>query len=80
MYELQRSFGGNGLVMGVDEVGRGALAGPLTVCAVVLPQEPKIWGINDSKRLSPARRLELAVMVDRQYGKNDSGLRDLEIL
>lgn len=63
MYELQRSFGGNGLVMGVDEVGRGALAGPLTVCAVILPQEPKIWGIDDSKRLSPARRLELAVRI-----------------
>ena len=63
MYELQRSLGGDGLVMGVDEVGRGALAGPLTVCAVALPQEPKIWGIDDSKQLSPARRLELAARI-----------------
>ncbi len=66
MYELQRSLGGDGLVMGVDEVGRGALAGPLTVCAVILPQEPKIWGIDDSKRLSPARRLELAKRIREQ--------------
>lgn len=63
MYELQRTLGGDGLVVGVDEVGRGALAGPLTVGAVVLPQEPKVWGINDSKKLTPARREELAARI-----------------
>ena len=60
MYALMREMGGDGLVLGVDEVGRGALAGPLTVCAVALPPEPRIWGINDSKQLTPARRVELA--------------------
>lgn len=63
MYRLQRDLGGDGIVVGVDEVGRGALAGPLTVGAVVLPQEPKVWGINDSKKLTPARREELAARI-----------------
>ena len=49
MYDLQTELGGTGLVLGVDEVGRGALAGPLTVAAVCLPSDPIVWGINDSK-------------------------------
>ena len=60
MYELQRTLAGGGVAIGVDEVGRGAIAGPLTVGAVVLPDEPIIWGINDSKQLTPARREALA--------------------
>lgn len=60
MYEEQHSYGGNGVVVGVDEVGRGAVAGPLTVAAVVLPSAPLIYGLNDSKKLSPAKREELA--------------------
>lgn len=63
MYELQRELGGEGLVVGVDEVGRGALAGPLTVGAVVLPEQPHVWGLDDSKRLSPARREALATQI-----------------
>lgn len=45
--------------VGLDEVGRGPLAGPLTVGAVVLPETPHIVGLNDSKRLTPARREQL---------------------
>lgn len=63
MYAMQRRLGGGGVVVGVDEVGRGALAGPLTVAAVCLPDEPVIWGINDSKQLSPARREALAARI-----------------
>ena len=37
MYELMHELGGDGVVVGVDEVGRGSVAGPLTVCAVCLP-------------------------------------------
>lgn len=51
---------GCALVAGLDEVGRGALAGPLTAAAVVLPPAPRIEGLDDSKRLSPQRREELA--------------------
>ncbi len=63
MYALQHELGGGGVIVGVDEVGRGSLAGPLTVGAVVLPDDPIIWGINDSKQLTPSRREALASTV-----------------
>lgn len=63
MYALQRELSGGGIALGVDEVGRGAIAGPLTVCAVALPEEPIIWGLNDSKQLTPERREELATLI-----------------
>ena len=63
MYELQRELGGDGVVLGVDEVGRGSIAGPLTVCAVALPNDPMIWGLNDSKQLTPAKREVLAARI-----------------
>lgn len=63
LYENMRELGGAGVVVGVDEVGRGSVAGPLTVCAVCLPDEPRVWGINDSKQLTPAKREVLAVLI-----------------
>lgn len=63
MYARARELGGPGLVLGLDEVGRGSVAGPLTVCAVALPDEPVIMGINDSKQLAPKRRSELAARI-----------------
>lgn len=60
LYEEQRAFGGDGIVVGLDEVGRGAIAGPLTVGAVVLPAEPLIVGLDDSKKLTPEHREVLA--------------------
>lgn len=63
MYALMRELGGPGVVLGVDEVGRGAVAGPLTVCALALPDEPVVWGVNDSKQLSPERRRVLAARI-----------------
>lgn len=63
MYESMYELGGSGVIVGVDEVGRGSVAGPLTVCAVCLPSEPRIWGINDSKQLSPAKREILSAQI-----------------
>ncbi len=63
MYEQMRELGGNGVVIGVDEVGRGSVAGPLTVCAVCLPMEPRILGVNDSKQLTAAKREMLSVRI-----------------
>lgn len=48
-------------IVGIDEVGRGPLAGPLAVGAVVLPNEPKIAGLNDSKQV---RDVDRAAMAD----------------
>jgi ribonuclease HII len=50
-------------VAGVDEAGRGPLAGPVVAAAVVLPRELRIEGINDSKQLTPARREELYGLI-----------------
>jgi ribonuclease HII len=49
--------------IGVDEAGRGPLAGPVVVAAVALPEKLKIKGINDSKKLAPEVRQELAQKI-----------------
>jgi ribonuclease HII len=51
------------LVAGVDEVGRGPLAGPVVTAAVILDPEHPIDGLMDSKKLSEKRREELAVLI-----------------
>lgn len=65
LYKLERDLRSEGyhVVAGIDEVGRGALAGPLTACACVLPPLPHIDGLDDSKRLSPDRRTEIAEQI-----------------
>jgi ribonuclease HII len=56
--------GGTGLIAGVDEVGRGPLAGPVVACAVVMPPEARaIAGVDDSKRLTCAARVRLAARI-----------------
>ena len=45
-----------GLVCGIDEAGRGPLAGPVCAAAVILPEEYDLPGLNDSKKLSPKAR------------------------
>jgi ribonuclease HII len=47
------------LICGVDEVGRGPLAGPVVAAAVILPPDTNIKGLNDSKKLSESQRNEL---------------------
>jgi ribonuclease HII len=68
MYALEAELRERGcvLVAGVDEVGRGALAGPLTAAAVILSADPRIEGLDDSKKLSPQRRGELAIVIREQ--------------
>ena len=47
------------IICGVDEAGRGPLAGPVCAAAVILPRGLEIEGLNDSKKLSPKKREEL---------------------
>lgn len=47
---------GNDVVVGIDEVGRGAWAGPLTLGAVVVPRSPRMYKIRDSKQLTEEER------------------------
>jgi len=52
-------------IAGVDEVGRGPLAGPVAAAAVILPADHSIEGLNDSKKLSHRRRQQLAEQICR---------------
>ncbi len=54
------------LVCGVDEVGRGPLAGPLVVAACIMPPFLRIKGINDSKKLSSKKREELYKIIVKE--------------
>lgn len=64
-YERALSKGTPGVIVGLDEVGRGAVAGPLAVGAVVLPEEPQVEGLNDSKQIRPSLRSEIAREIER---------------
>ncbi len=61
-HTLEAELGG--IVAGVDEVGRGPWAGPVTACAVVLDAARIPDGLNDSKKLTEARRDVLAVEIE----------------
>ncbi len=54
------------IVVGIDEVGRGSLAGPVTAAAVILPTDIKIRGANDSKLLDPYAREKLVKKIKAQ--------------
>lgn len=61
MLKVERGLWQNGvqLVCGVDEVGRGPLAGPVVAAAVILPKHVELKGVRDSKALTPQKREEL---------------------
>jgi ribonuclease HII len=63
---IERELRANGAkyIAGMDEVGRGPLAGPVVACAIVMPPgERAISGVDDSKALEPAERERLAVLI-----------------
>ena len=59
MYEYERQYRDRGYVCGIDEVGRGPLAGPVVAAAVILPVDHNILYLNDSKQLSAKKREQL---------------------
>jgi len=62
-YEDNCCSNGYKLIAGVDEAGRGPLAGPVAAGAVILPDDIEIIGVNDSKKLSSKRRKQLAEQI-----------------
>lgn len=62
-YENEIYKQGYQTIAGVDEVGRGPLAGPVVAAAVILPADFQILGINDSKQLSEGKREELFELI-----------------
>ena len=65
MWQIEQSFFEKGIevICGVDEAGRGPLAGPVCAAAVILPAGIDIPGLNDSKKLSDKRRRELFPVI-----------------
>jgi len=78
--ELRKTVGP--LIAGVDEVGRGPLAGPVVACAVIMPPDARaIPGVDDSKRLSAAQRDRLAPKIRERavcYGIGAASVREID--
>ena len=65
MWEIEDSLGLH-VICGVDEAGRGPLAGPVCAAAVILPEHLQIPGLNDSKKLTDKKRRELFPVIQQQ--------------
>jgi ribonuclease HII len=65
VFEKEAHLAGFKRVAGVDEAGRGPLAGPVVAAAVIFDTLPLDLGIKDSKKLSPGKRAELSVVIEK---------------
>jgi ribonuclease HII len=82
-YEEELYARGYSLVAGVDEAGRGPLAGPVVAAAVILPGRVFLSGLNDSKKISPVRREELAHQIKQvalDWAIGLSTVKEIELL
>lgn len=68
LWEIHHGYRQQGyqMICGVDEAGRGPLAGPVCAAAVILPEDYEIPGLNDSKQLSDKKRRELYPVIKEQ--------------
>lgn len=66
MKQYERKYEHLGYVCGIDEVGRGPLAGPVVACAVILPRNCQILYLNDSKKLTAKKREELYEVIMKE--------------
>lgn len=80
LYKNGKERGAVRYIAGVDEVGRGPLAGPVVAAAVILPEDFSVLGVNDSKKLSEKRREELYEMILREAVAWSIGMRDNEVI
>ena len=80
-YENEALAEGFSLVCGVDEAGRGPLAGPVCAAAVILPPQLEIPGLNDSKKLTDKKRRELFDVITAEavsYGIAFASEREID--
>lgn len=70
----------NQLVAGVDEVGRGPLAGPVVTAAVIINENFDLIEVNDSKKLSPKKRLELYPKILSEAVSVAIGLKNADVI
>jgi len=80
VYEKEAYSEGIKIIAGIDEAGRGPLAGPVVAAAVVLPENIFISGLNDSKKLSEKRREELYSIITEKAIAYDVGIVDEKII
>lgn len=66
MKKYEKEYAAYGTICGIDEVGRGPLAGPVVAGAVILPKDCQILYLNDSKQLSEKKREELYEVIMRE--------------
>jgi ribonuclease HII len=64
LYESEARHSGYSLIAGIDEAGRGPLAGPVVAAAVILPKNVKLEGVRDSKRMTPRARKEAFYRIE----------------
>ena len=79
-YEKELYKQGMTLIAGVDEVGRGPLAGPVVAVAVILPKDCKIRGLNDSKKIPKKKHLEIFQTVQEQALAIGVGIMDNQVI
>ena len=79
-YEKELYAQGIDLIAGVDEVGRGPLAGPVVVAAVILPKGCKIPGLNDSKKIPKAKHKEIYEVVLQNAIAIGIGVKDNHVI
>ena len=79
-YEKELYKQGLTFIAGVDEVGRGPLAGPVVAAAVILPKNCKIRGLNDSKKIPKKKHLEIYQAVQDQALAIGIGIKDNHII
>ena len=65
-YERELVYKGYKYICGVDEVGRGPLAGPVVCAAVIMPLDDIIDGVDDSKKLTAKKRASVAELISRK--------------
>lgn len=80
MWQIEDSFYAQGcqVICGVDEAGRGPLAGPVCAAAVILPKHLEIPGLTDSKKLTDKKRRELFPLIQEQAVSYGIGLASQE--
>jgi len=80
LWEIENSLYAEGykMICGVDEAGRGPLAGPVCAAAVILPKGLELPGLNDSKKLSDKKRRELFPIIKEQAVAYGIGLASHE--
>ncbi|MBE6020920.1 MAG: ribonuclease HII [Clostridiales bacterium] len=80
VYENELYSKGIKYAAGIDEVGRGPLAGPVVAAAVILPPDFDVLGINDSKKLSEKKREELFEVIKERAVAYSFGVVDNEVI